>query len=147
MTKTQPNRAAASSSRDAGAPAGPGEATSCAEPGPAHFSLDLPIPPSANNLFPGQVKRVKSTEYKAWLDAAGWEIKAQKPQPVTGPYSLRLMLPHAMQGDVSNRLKATEDLLVKHALTADDRRAMFVSAERSTLIPAGRCRVKVETWA
>lgn len=114
--------------------------------GPPGFVLDLPVPPSANNLFPGKARRFKSTAYKAWLESAGWDVKAARPRPVTGPYSLDVLLPINLRGDVSNRIKAVEDLLVTHGLTPDDRHCHRASATRSALTKAGLCRVIVRPW-
>lgn len=105
--------------------------------------LDLPIGPSVNNLYPGRGRRRKSQHYKRWLTAAGWEIKLQKPAPISVPFTLHLKLPLKMRGDVSNRLKAVEDLLVQHAITPDDRFSMSSTASRCESVPAGRCHVTV----
>ena len=108
------------------------------------LEIDLPIGPSLNNMFPtyGGVRR-KSRKYRAWLKEAGWELKAGKPGRVEGPYRLLLKLPAKMPGDVSNRLKAVEDLLVAHGITPDDRYAISSGAERCPDVPAGRCIVQV----
>jgi hypothetical protein len=118
-------------------------ALSAVPPDGPGFVLDLPVPPSANNLFPGKSRRFKSPEYRAWLAEAGWAVKAARARPVTGPYTLELLLPVNLRGDVSNRLKATEDLLVAHGLTPDDRHCQRVSAARSAPIKPGFCRVIV----
>lgn len=110
----------------------------------AGFTLDLPIPPSVNNMFPGRSGRFKSAEYKAWIKAAGWELNAQKVRPVSGPYALTLELPEKMRGDVDNRLKGISDLLVSHRLTPDDSRAVSATAVRTPGILKDRCRVRVE---
>lgn len=109
------------------------------------ISLYIPIPPSLNNSTANRRGGRRSTErYKAWKEAAGWEIKLQKPEPVIGPYRLTLFLPWTMAGDISNRIKAAEDLLVSLGVTPDDRHAVWVCAQRSNGIENGRCRVEVE---
>lgn len=108
------------------------------------FVLDLPIPPSVNGLFPGKERRFKSPQYKAWITEAQWDIKAQKPKPVKGRFALWIDLPEGMAGDISNRIKAVEDLLVAVCLTADDRHAVSVTACRSPDVLKDRCRVRVE---
>lgn len=110
----------------------------------AGFVLDLPIPPSVNNMFPGRAGRFKSAQYKAWIKAAGWELKAQGVGSVSGPYVLTLELPEKMPGDLDNRLKGISDLLVAHRLTPDDRHAVSVTACRSPDVLKDRCRVRVE---
>lgn len=106
--------------------------------------IDLPLGPSVNNMYPTiRGRRMKSRGYKAWLDAAGWELKAQKPGRVEGPYRLVLRLPMELPSDISNHLKAVEDLLVTHRITPDDRHAHASGAERCADVPAGRCHVEV----
>lgn len=110
----------------------------------AGFVLDLPIPPSVNNMFPGRAGRFKSKQYRAWIKEAGQEINMQKVWPVSGPYALTLELPEKMRGDVDNRLKGVADLLVSHRLTPDDSRAVSATAVRTPGILKDRCRVRVE---
>ena len=106
--------------------------------------IDLPIGPSVNELYPDRGgRRCKSRKYRAWLTAAGWELKLQKPVKVEGPYRLLVKLPPAMRGDCSNRIKAVEDLLVSHGITPDDRYAIASGAERCESVPAGRCHAHV----
>lgn len=111
----------------------------------AGFTLDLPLPPSLNSLYPGKERRRKSRAYKAWLTAAGWEAKLQKVWPVSGPYTLDVRLPKAMPGDASNRIKPIEDLLVSLRLTPDDRYCQRPCATRDAAVLPGRCRVIVRT--
>lgn len=106
--------------------------------------MDLPVPPSVNELFPGKVRRFKSAKYKRWIAAAGWEINMQKVRPVSGPYRLSLEFAESLRGDVSNRVKAVEDLLVTHRLTADDRYGELGAVKRSPDVLKDRCRVRVE---
>jgi hypothetical protein len=79
-------------------------------------------PPSTNHLFPTYGKRrVKSNEYKAWIEAAGWSLAAAKLKKHIFPVILLLTfgnLPAA--SDVSNRIKAVEDLLVTHGILPGD---------------------------
>lgn len=108
------------------------------------FTVTLPLPPSANNLFLTRGnRRARSPEYDAWLDAARWALHQERPEPVTGPYALLLALPFLMRGDVSNRIKAPEDLLVKEGLTPDDRHADLVMAHRSNAVSGVACIVTV----
>jgi crossover junction endodeoxyribonuclease RusA len=88
------------------------------------ISLDLPLPPSVNALYrnvPGR-GRAKTQAYRTWENAAGWEVRAQAPQPIAGPVVMRLTFqwPDRRRRDVSNYVKATEDLLVEHKLIEDD---------------------------
>ena len=86
----------------------------------------LPMPPSGNGLFPGRSRRYRSPEYKAWADEAGWELARQRPVSVTGRVSLLIEVaePKTKRAtDVTNRIKAVEDLLVSHGvIQGDDQR-------------------------
>jgi crossover junction endodeoxyribonuclease RusA len=88
--------------------------------------LLLPIPPSTNNLFTNKRAggRVKSAKYKAWMDAAGWEIKLQRPPTLHPPLRtcLRVLIeaPLGQNRDLDNALKPLLDVLVKMGVIADD---------------------------
>lgn len=103
-----------------------------------YIRLDLPLPTSVNGLFVEAAgrkrgegrQRVKTREYKSWIDAAGWALKPQLQaqgatiQPETPTFGrhwalwIRLNVDH--QGDVTNRIKALEDLLVAWKITVGD---------------------------
>jgi Holliday junction resolvase RusA-like endonuclease len=93
------------------------------------FLISIPAPPSANNLFANSWRggRHKTRAYRAWCQSAGWHVKLQKPEKVSGKYKLFLTLPK-IRGDASNRLKAVEDLLVSLGLIDDDRHCVSVTA-------------------
>lgn len=88
-------------------------------------SLTLPMPPSTNNLFVnGSKGRFPSQKYEDWKQEAGWILASQRPAKVTGPVVLFF---HFQDGkdkrkrDVTNFIKAAEDLLVTHKIIeADD---------------------------
>jgi Endodeoxyribonuclease RusA len=78
---------------------------------------NLPLPPSANNLFATyNGRRIISRAYKAWKKLAGpilleqWE-EAQKPD-IGKPYAVHIELNVNHQSDIANREKAITDLLV-----------------------------------
>lgn len=87
--------------------------------------IRLPFPPSTNNLFiNGSKGRFRSQKYADWIAEAGWELARQRPLKVAGPVDLVF---HFQDGrdkrkrDVTNLIKAPEDLLVKHGIIeADD---------------------------
>lgn len=99
------------------------------------------LPPSVNNLFPGNGKRrFMSNEYKSWKTAAGWELLSQRPLPVMGKVELLFQFAEPKTNhrrDVSNLCKATEDLLVSHGvIEGDDQRFVRrVIAEWSEDLP------------
>ncbi len=51
-------------------------------------TITLPFPPSVNGTFRKHNGSHLSERYREWRDAAGWELKAQRPQPIKGkvPY-------------------------------------------------------------
>jgi Holliday junction resolvase RusA-like endonuclease len=88
-------------------------------------TLTLPVPPSVNNLFANRASggRFKSREYADWLVEAGWRIQAQKPARIIGAYEMDLTIArpsHRRKVDISNRIKAIEDVLVSHCVIEDD---------------------------
>ena len=54
-------------------------------------------------------------------EAAGWELRAQRPRQIKGAYHLVMLVPVAMRSDADNVLKAMQDLLQSHAVIEDDR--------------------------
>ncbi len=82
------------------------------------------MPPSVNGLFDGMGKRrFISDPYKAWREAAGIEVLRQRPRPVKGMVVLLFEFQEKdrRKRDVSNYIKAPEDLLVHYGLIeADD---------------------------
>src|SRR4029077_16990984 len=88
--------------------------------------LHLPMPVSTNNLFVNRGKgRVESPKYKAWKRTAGWELLRQRPPRIKGPVDLLIEVSLAESNDswdVTNRTKATEDLLVTQGVIQGDNR-------------------------
>ena len=91
--------------------------------GPITF-ITIPAPPSTNALFkntPGR-GRAKTAAYKAWIDEAGWKLKAQKPAAVQGRVVVVIGIERESGlSDIDNRSKALLDLLVAHKVIKDDR--------------------------
>lgn len=88
-------------------------------------TITLPFPPSTNNLFMnGKHGRFRSQKYDSWIQEAGNEILRQRPKRVDGPVNLLFEFQEGQDRrprDISNLIKAPEDLLVKHGLIqADD---------------------------
>ena len=89
------------------------------------ITINLPFPPSLNNMFiNGKRGRFRSQRYDSWLQEAGCEILRQRPSKVSGPVVLTFEFHEGRDNrkrDISNLVKAPEDLLVKHGLIeADD---------------------------
>ena len=109
------------------------------------IELRLPLPPSTNGLYaniPGK-GRVKSANYRKWINAAGWALLEQKPKPVAGDYDMWLYVewPDKRKRDLDNCIKALSDLLVSHQLVEDDSRCQALHIYRS--IQGRECTVRV----
>lgn len=122
------------------------------------FVVVLPYPPSTNTLFrnvPGR-GRVKTKAYKTWQNAAGWEVRrslisSSAVFPLPGRHSLKLELvkPDRRKRDISNAIKAVEDILVEYGVIEDD---SLVHEIHVLQLPASEadfagCRVTVESMA
>ena len=110
--------------------------------------VELPVPPSTNNAYAnrkGGGGRFPSKAHRQWKKDAGWALQAAKVGKVVGPYKLSILLPIDLRGDVSNRIKLAEDLLVEHGVTPDDHNAASVLSHRSAVVPPGKCLIIVES--
>lgn len=87
------------------------------------WSIALPTPPSVNNMFPSvRNRRVTSAEYRLWKDAADdalWLCKDRIRFAGKVQIELRVGKPKGLS-DVSNRVKAVEDWLVRHQIIVND---------------------------
>ena len=129
-----------------------------------YFLFDLPLPPSTNALFVeaagrrrgGGQQRVKTPAYKQWLTDAGWllNVAAQRAGvkldvdkdedpafPVNWGIWIRADLDH--NSDITNRIKATEDLLVARRVTCGDQWDDRCTVERDRTVPRGMIRVVI----
>lgn len=87
--------------------------------------VNLPFPPSTNNLFINTSRgRIRSSKYDEWATEAGWELARQRPAKTIGPVSIHFDFQSGRdkrKRDITNLLKAPEDLLVKFkVIEADD---------------------------
>ena len=92
---------------------------------PPDVVISLPMPPTTNNLFAGKGRRYRTAVYEDWIEDAGWRLKAQRPAPLPGKVTLliEVSLRESQDNwDVSNREKATVDLLVSHDIIQGDNR-------------------------
>lgn len=112
------------------------------------IALDLPAPPSTNNLFlnmPGK-GRIKSPEYRAWMTEAGWNIASQRKGAETmhAPVAveIRLRRPRA-NADLDNRSKAVLDALQNHLVIGNDNLVHDLRIVWDLSVPIGRCLVTV----
>lgn len=87
--------------------------------------IELPFPPSTNNLFiNSRHGRFRSQKYDSWIMEAGNEILRQRPSKHDGQVFLSFEFQEGRDNrrrDISNLIKAPEDLLVSHGIIkADD---------------------------
>jgi Holliday junction resolvase RusA-like endonuclease len=103
----------------------------------------LPVPPSTNNLFINVrgKGRIKSAEYRAWLDHAGLLLKVRSSKVVEGPFEVEVRLSHKARGDIDNRMKAAIDLMVRHGRVPDDSKMWRATVARDESIAPGECRI------
>lgn len=87
--------------------------------------IDLPMPPTANNLFPTSRngKRYCSPQYKAWKETAGKVLMVDRPGRIVGKVVIDIAVSEKARGDCANREKATVDLLVAHGVIEGDSKA------------------------
>ncbi len=85
--------------------------------------LELPLPPSANQLWRVVGSRVvKSSAYRSWLEIAGFELLRQRPVAVPSPVAVSLVLRGRVYlgRDLDNFAKPVLDLLRHHEVIAGD---------------------------
>lgn len=115
------------------------------------FSCTLPMPPSANNLFPQlrTGRRVQSTEYKSWVVVAGMALwtTLKGSDKLAGRLRAVYTLHFAnasRKRDIANYEKAVTDLLVKHGIFADDSQLDDIHILRGPIDPTPRVTVYFE---
>lgn len=117
---------------------------------PVELVIELPMPPTTNNLFAtvGK-KRIRTVEYKAWAQEAGYLLNKQRPPLMAGKVAILIEVAEpktAHRQDCTNRIKAVEDLLVSHrVIQGDDQR--FVREVTTRWAPVEGCRVTVRPCA
>jgi crossover junction endodeoxyribonuclease RusA len=109
--------------------------------------IDLPFPPSTNNLFINLKRgRMRSQKYEDWIQEAGYKLNAQKPSKTLGKVELFMTFcaPDKRKRDVSNLIKPIEDLLVKHGIIEADDSSIVRGVHASWSEAVDGCRVTVE---
>lgn len=108
--------------------------------------VELPLPPSVNACWRNVrgVGRVRTSAYRSWIDAAGWELRSQRPSHVPGEVSIsiRAARPNRRR-DLDNTIKPILDLLSSHRTIEDDARVTALAAIWDPTVEAGRVRVSV----
>lgn len=109
--------------------------------------IDLPFPPSVNNLFINVKRgRIRSQKYEDWIQEAGTEILRQRPSKVAGPVSLFFEFRQIdkRKRDITNLLKAPEDLLVRHGIIEADDNSIVRAVHASWSEAVEGVRITVE---
>ena len=113
-----------------------------------YVCLMLPLPPSANNLFPtdkhGHKKRYPSDEYEAWKAEAMVALLEQAPVPtIRGEINVIYTFgrPSKRKMDVFNREKAVSDFLKTQKVIEDDSLIQRGTVQWGDVIG---CRVEIE---
>jgi Holliday junction resolvase RusA-like endonuclease len=115
-------------------------------------TIELPIPPSTNNLFATyRGRRIKSREYLAWIKEADLMLLMQRVKPVPSPVSITIRITGGegwTKGrDISNSIKAVEDLLKMAHVIENDNCNHVLSVKAEYHEPNGgkaACAVEVE---
>lgn len=117
------------------------------------IDLDLPFPPSTNTLFRNAGNRdgttlrgrIRTKKYLAWIDEASKEAMAQRQNAIKGHVKLHIALdrPDKRKRDLSNYIKAPEDLLVSMGLIEDDSLVQRITIGWSKRGNPGRAYIEV----
>lgn len=94
-------------------------------------ALNIPLPPTSNNMFFNRPHggRGKTTEYKAWREAAAWAIKTQRPPLFKGDVCITLLIERpTVTSDLDNRIKACCDALQSAGVIENDNRIIDIHA-------------------
>lgn len=109
------------------------------------FTLTAP-PPSVNGMFANSAAngRIKTAKYRAWIKGEMNALVAQRARPVPYPVSVSIELPATIRGDVDNRIKAVNDLLVRAGIIPNDSK-LFVHSVTVARGTGTQTIVRVET--
>ena len=100
------------------------------------------LPPSANHIWrhTKSGKTYRTEKYLAWLNAEGWNVKAQMPsQPkLAGQVHVICWLRRpSANADLDNRLKGIGDLLQSVGVITDDKQIVSWNAQWYLDLPKG----------
>lgn len=107
----------------------------------------LPLPTSTNrNTRAVGGRIILSKAYREWIQAAGWELQAQRPTPIKGKVELQITIGKSRK-DLSNHVKPIEDLLVRHNVIEGDGPQYVRHIVMSIDEAVEGCRVTVRPYA
>lgn len=112
------------------------------------FICELPRPPSVNSLFRNpsrkdgkRIGRIKTKEYQAWAQKAGWLLLKERAPKLDCAYELTIALGRRKGSDLDNYAKAVSDLLVSLKVVRDDSDCERLVLEWADDLAAARCRI------
>lgn len=108
--------------------------------------ITLPFPPSTNALWRAvNGRNIMSAPYRKWKALALGELLIQRPAKVSGPYRMTVVAtrPDRRIRDLSNTLKALEDVLVTAGVVRDDSDAQSILLEWSSAAPDKAAGVRI----
>ena len=109
------------------------------------IELNLPYPPSTNNLWTRTRKGMRKTNgYVAWLMLAGIAARQQKFESVEGVYklSIQAVRPDKRKRDLDNIIKPISDLLQSLGIVRDDCDCEMLTARWVTVGEGVQVRVE-----
>jgi Holliday junction resolvase RusA-like endonuclease len=97
-------------------------------------TFKLPVPPTTNHLYLNMrgKGRVKSPQYRDWITEAGLLLNRQWGlSKIETQVTIEILVERQgkRRADISNRIKAVEDLMVSQGVLADDRLVERVEAQ------------------
>lgn len=79
-----------------------------------------------------RITSIKSKQYRDFIEAAGFELAAQKPPCVKGAYGVKIVLQKGCRLDIDNSVKAWLDLLALYGVTENDRNCQDLHVKRGS---------------
>lgn len=113
------------------------------------ITLELPFPPTLNNIFQVHKGAHLSKKYREWRDEAGWMLRAQNPKSLSGVVSVavKLVPPDKRVRDLDNAgFKAVIDLLVRHEVIEGDDSRYVRRIEAEWVSDGPPCLVEISPY-
>lgn len=111
-------------------------------------TFDLPEVPSVNNLYlniRGRGGRVKTPQYRAWIEEAALKLNSQRVPLIRGKYFLLATFARKdkRRRDLGNKEKALSDILVSQGVIEDDSLAQEITLRWDQTGSIKGCRVEL----
>jgi Holliday junction resolvase RusA-like endonuclease len=117
-------------------------------PEPIEITVDLPLPPSVNQIWRSARGKVhRSKLYLDWTTAADMTVMANRQYPkrkIVAEFCAHVVFDHSGRGDLDNRIKAVLDWAQSRDLIRNDSDCRRLTAEWGEA-PAG-CRLMLREW-